>query len=82
MWEIDKVTIPPCPKTRHANATLPRNVTSSTMVSPAPMINLSSASPAVEESDGNINQLQHVLPTTFCKAVDSPLFKQILPMSQ
>jgi len=51
MWGIEKVTIPPCPKTRLVNATMPRNVTSSTMVTPAPMINFSSASPDVKVVD-------------------------------
>jgi len=49
--EEEKVTIPPCPKTRVVNATMPRNVTSSTVVTPAPMINFSSASPDVKAVD-------------------------------
>jgi len=50
------------------------------MATPAPMISLSSASPDVEDSDGS-NITQHVLHTTFCKAIDSPLVKQTPPKS-
>ena len=46
--EEEKVTIPPSPKT---SATLPRNVTSSNMVTPTPMIDFSSASPDVKVVD-------------------------------
>jgi len=48
MWGIEQDTISPSPKTRLANATMPRNVTSSTMVTPTPMIDFSSASPDVK----------------------------------
>jgi len=81
MWGIEKVTIPPCPKTRLANAAMPRNVMSSIMATPTPMIDFSSASPDVEDSDVNITQSQHVIHTTFCKAVDSPIVKQTPPRS-
>ena len=51
MWGVEKVTIPPSPKTRLAEATMPRNVTSSTVVTPAPMIDFSSASQDVKAVD-------------------------------
>jgi len=49
--EEEKVTIPPCPKTQGANATMPRNVTSPTVVTPAPIIDFSSASLDVKADD-------------------------------
>ncbi len=54
MWGIKKVTIPPSPKTRLANATIPRNMTSSTVVTPTPMIDFSSASPDVKDVDSSL----------------------------
>jgi len=57
MQGVEKGTIPPSPKTRLANAAMPRNVTSSTVVTPAPMINFSSASPDVTDVDSPLVKL-------------------------
>ncbi len=74
---IEKVTIPPSSKPnlhKPDNATMPRNVTSSTSTS---MISLSHDSQDGEDSGSNITELQYVLHTLLPEAVDGPVVKAL-----
>ncbi len=80
MWGIEKVIIPPSPKfnlPRPNNATVPKNVTSSTMVTSTSMTSLSSESQDDEDSASNVTELEYVLHSIFCDAVDGPLVKAL-----
>jgi len=58
------VTIPPSFKSNQhkpASASMPRNVTSSTMVTSTSMISISSESQDDEDSGSNITELQYIL---------------------
>jgi len=77
MWEIEKVTIPFSPKPnlhKPDNATVPRNVTSSTSTS---MISLSHDSQDDEDSGSNITELQYIVHSILPEAVDGPLVKAL-----
>ncbi len=61
MWGVKKVTIPPSSKInlpRPTDATMPRNVTSSTLVDLTSMISLSSNGQDAEDSGSKISELQ------------------------
>ncbi len=77
---IEKVTILASSNSnlhKPAHATMPRNVTSSTMVTSTSMISLSSERQDVKNSGSIITVLQHVLHAIFCEAVDCPLVKAL-----
>jgi len=74
----EKVTFPPCSNfnlPQHTDATMVRNVASSTIVTSASMISHSNKSQDDEDSGSRTNKLQHVLYAIFCEAIDSPLVK-------
>jgi len=68
MWGVEKFTIPPSPKFnlhRPDIATMPRNVTSSSMVASAPIISLPSSPSAA-------------IPRVFSSALTTPVSKRLL----